>query len=81
VGNLDYIDLALFTHRGEAAHPLLQVGRSSLAVKAEHYRRPQSLGDSGSQDGGLATEIAQFPLGDLTFKVHYPHYIYSSALV
>ena len=27
------------------------------------------------------TEIAQFALGDLTFKVHYPHYIYSSALV
>jgi hypothetical protein len=26
-------------------------------------------------------EIAQCPLGDLTFKVHYPHYIYSSALV
>ena len=26
-------------------------------------------------------EIAQFQLGDLTFKVHYPHYVYSSALV
>jgi len=26
-------------------------------------------------------EIAQCPLGDLTFKVHTPHYIYSSALV
>jgi hypothetical protein len=26
-------------------------------------------------------EIAQFALGDLTFKVHTPHYIYSSALV
>jgi hypothetical protein len=32
-------------------------------------------------DRGLTTEIAQFALGDLTFKVHYPHYIYSSALV
>ncbi len=30
---------------------------------------------------GSATEIAQFQLGDLTFKVHFPHYIYSSALV
>jgi hypothetical protein len=30
---------------------------------------------------GSATEIAQFQLGDLTFKVHTPHYIYSSALV
>jgi hypothetical protein len=26
-------------------------------------------------------EIAQFALGDLAFKVHYPHNIYSSALV
>ena len=38
-------------------------------------------------DRGLATgvnftpEIAQFELGDLTFKVQYPHYIYSYALV
>ncbi len=34
-----------------------------------------------SKYNGSATEIAQFQLGDLTFKVQYPHYIYSSALV
>ena len=30
---------------------------------------------------GFATEIAQCPLGDLTFKVHTPHCIYPSVLV
>jgi hypothetical protein len=50
-------------------------------VKAAHYRQPQSFGDMVLTDRGLTTEIAQFALGDLTFKVHYPHYIYSSALV
>ncbi len=32
-------------------------------------------------DRGLTTEIAQFALSDLTFKVHYHHFIYSSTLV
>ena len=32
-------------------------------------------------DGRDFHEIAQFELGDLTFKVPTPHYIYSSALV
>jgi len=50
-------------------------------VKAAHYRQPQSFGDMVLTDRGLTTEVAQFALGDLTFKVHYPHYIYSSALV
>jgi hypothetical protein len=48
---------------------------------AAHYRRPQSFGDMVLTDRGLTTEIAQFQLGDLTLKVHTPHYIYSSALV
>jgi hypothetical protein len=43
-------------------------------VKAAHYRQPQSLGDMVLTDRGLTTgvnftpEIAQFQLGDLTFK-------------
>ena len=61
--------------------PSPQVGSSSLGAKAAHYRQPQSFGDMVLTDRGLTTGIAQFALGDLTFKVHYPHYIYSSALV
>jgi len=30
---------------------------------------------------GSAPEIAQFPLGDLTFKVQYSHFTYSSDIV
>ncbi len=56
-------------------------GKILVAVKAAHNRRPQSFGDMVLTDRGLTTEIAQCPLGDLTFKVQYPHYIYSSALV
>ena len=70
------------------SNPTLSAGRKILlAVKAAHYRQPQSFGDMVLTDRGLTTgvnitpEIAQFALGDLTFKVHYPHYIYSSALV
>jgi hypothetical protein len=62
--------------------PTLSAGRKILvAAKAAHYRQPQSFGDMVLTDRGLTTEIAQFQLGDLTFKVPYPHYIYSSALV
>jgi len=50
-------------------------------VKVARYRQPQSFGDMVLTDRGLTTEIAQFALGDLAFKVHYPHYIYSSAIV
>ena len=64
------------------SNPTLSAGRKILvAVKAAHYRQPQSFGDMVLTDRGLTTEIAQFQLGDLTFKVHTPHYIYSSALV
>ena len=64
------------------SNPTLSAGRKILvAVKAAHYRRPQSLGDMVLTDRGLTPEIAQFQLGDLTFNVHTPHYIYSSALV
>ena len=70
------------------SNPTLSAGRKILvAVKAAHYRQPQSFGDMVLTDRGLTTgvvstpEIAQFALGDLTFKVHTPHYIYSSALV
>ena len=34
-----------------------------------------------SKGKGSATEIAQFALGDLTFKVRYPHCIYSKECV
>jgi len=62
--------------------PTLSVGGKILvAVKAAHHRQPQSFGDMVLTDRGLTPEIAQFLLGDLTFKVHYPHCIYSSALV
>ena len=64
------------------SNPTLSAGRKILvAVKAAHHRQPQSFGDMVLTDRGLTTEIAQFQLGDLTFKVHTPHYIYSSALV
>ena len=64
------------------SNPTLSAGRKILvAAKAAHYRQPQSFGDMVLTDRGLTTEIAQFALGDLTFKVHYLHYIYSSALV
>jgi hypothetical protein len=57
-------------------NPTLSAGRKILvAVKAAHYRQPQSFGDMVLTDRGLTTEIAQFQLGDLTFKVHTPHYI------
>ena len=55
-------------------------------AQAAHYRRPQSFGDMVLTDRGFATgvntmpEIAQFQLGDLTFKVHYPHCTYTSIL-
>lgn len=62
--------------------PTLSAGRKILvAAKAAHYRQPQSFGDMVLTDRWLSTEIAQCPLGDLTFKVHTPHYIYSFALV
>ena len=35
----------------------------------------------GSNPTLSAEQIALFPLGDLAFKVHYPHCIYSSAIV
>jgi hypothetical protein len=55
--------------------PTLSAGRKILvAVKAAHYRQPQSFGDMVLTDRGLTTEIAQFQLGDLTFKVHTPHW-------
>ena len=47
-----------------------------VAVKAAHYRQPQSFGDLVLTDRGLTTgvistpEIAQFQLGDPTFNVH-----------
>jgi hypothetical protein len=64
------------------SNPTLSAGRKILvAAKAAQYRQPQSFGDMVLTDRGLTTEIAQFQLGDLTFKVHTPHYIYSSALV
>jgi ketopantoate reductase len=64
------------------SNPTLSAGRKILeAAKAAHYRQPQSFGDMVLTDRGLTTEIAQFALGDLSFKVHYPHYIYSYALV
>ena len=48
--------------------PTLSAGRKILvAVKAAHYRQPQSFGDMVLTDRGLTTEIAQFQLGDLTF--------------
>jgi hypothetical protein len=57
--------------------PTLSAGRKILvAAKAAHYRQPQSFGDMVLTDRGLTTgvistpEIAQFALGDLTFKVH-----------
>ena len=68
--------------------PTLSAGRKILvAAKAAYYRQPQSFGDMVLTDRGLTTgvistpEIAQFQLGDLTLKVHYPYYVYSSALV
>jgi hypothetical protein len=64
------------------SNPTLSARRKILvAVKAAHYRQPQSFGDMVLTDRGLTTVIAQFQLGDHIFKVHYPHYIYSSALV
>jgi len=62
--------------------PTLSAGRKILvAVKAAHYRQPQSFGDMVLTDRGLTTEIAQSPLGDLAFKVQYSHFTCSSALV
>ena len=62
--------------------PTLSAGRKILvAAKAAHYRRPQSFGDMVLTDRGFATEIAQFTLGDLDFKVHTPHFTHSSAFV
>ena len=64
------------------SNPTLSAGRKILAaVKAAHYRQPQSFGDMVLTDRGLTTEIAQFQLGDLAFKVEYRHFMYSSALI
>ena len=58
------------------SNPTLSAGRKILVVvKAAHYRQPQSFGDMVLTDRGLKTEIAQFQLGDLTFKVHSLFYI------
>ena len=64
------------------SNPTLSAGRKILvAVKAAHYRQPQSFGDMVLTDRGLTTEIAQCQLGDLTFKVHTLHCTYSSTIV
>ena len=42
------------------SNPTLSAGRKILvAVKAAHYRQPQSFGDMVLTDRGLTTEIAQ----------------------
>jgi hypothetical protein len=68
--------------------PTLSAGRKILvAVKAAHYRQPQSFGDMVLTDRGLTTgvnftpEIAQCQLGDLIFKVQYSQFNYSSDIV
>ncbi len=51
--------------------PTPSAGRKILVtLKAAHYRQPPSFGDMVLTDRGLTIEIAQFQLGDLTFK--YP---------
>ena len=61
------------TRRGcYAIHP--EVRKILVAMKAAHHRQPRSFGDMVLIDRGFATEIAQCPLGDLTFKVRYLHW-------